>query len=72
MLIFYIHAGNYLAEHCDEARKILTAAKIISVPWDVSKGELLCLFIIYNVLSELVVVCMCNKTSVHSFYHLKH
>ncbi|CAO1316499.1 unnamed protein product [Diamesa hyperborea] len=30
--------GNYLAEHCDEARKILTAAKIISVPWDVTKG----------------------------------
>lgn len=33
--------GNYLAEHSDEAKKILTAAKIISVPWDVCKGNLL-------------------------------
>jgi hypothetical protein len=29
-----------LAENSDEAMKILTAAKIISVPWDVYKGEL--------------------------------
>lgn len=39
MFIFFNHAGNYLAEHCDEAKKILTAAKIISVPWDVTKGK---------------------------------
>lgn len=30
--------GNYLAERADEAKKFLTAAKIISVPWDVEKG----------------------------------
>jgi abhydrolase domain-containing protein 1/3 len=30
--------GNYLAVHADEAKKIITAAKIISVPWDVRKG----------------------------------
>jgi abhydrolase domain-containing protein 1/3 len=30
--------GNYLAEHADEAKEILSAAKIISVPWDVNKG----------------------------------
>jgi abhydrolase domain-containing protein 1/3 len=30
--------GNYLAVHADEAKKIITAAKIISVPWDVVKG----------------------------------
>jgi predicted alpha/beta-fold hydrolase len=30
--------GNYLSEHADEAKKILTAAKIISAPWDVQKG----------------------------------
>lgn len=30
--------GNYLAEHSEEAKKILTACKIISVPWDVHKG----------------------------------
>ena len=42
--MFFIHAGNYLAEHCDEARKILTAAKIISVPWDVTKGMFHSLF----------------------------
>ncbi|CAD7092621.1 unnamed protein product [Hermetia illucens] len=30
--------GNYLAGHNEEARNILTAAKIISVPWDVHKG----------------------------------
>lgn len=30
--------GNYLSEHADEAKNILTAAKIISVPWDVEKG----------------------------------
>jgi abhydrolase domain-containing protein 1/3 len=35
-LIYY--AGNYLAEHADEAKEILSAAKIISVPWDVYKG----------------------------------
>jgi abhydrolase domain-containing protein 1/3 len=27
-----------LAEHADEAKEILSAAKIISVPWDVNKG----------------------------------
>uniref|UniRef100_A0A2M4ARU7 Putative phospholipase abhd3 n=1 Tax=Anopheles triannulatus TaxID=58253 RepID=A0A2M4ARU7_9DIPT len=30
--------GNYLARHSDEAKSILTAATIISVPWDVHKG----------------------------------
>ncbi|XP_030371471.1 phospholipase ABHD3 isoform X2 [Scaptodrosophila lebanonensis] len=30
--------GNYLARKSDEARSILSAAKIISVPWDVHKG----------------------------------
>uniref|UniRef100_A0A1L8DPU7 Putative phospholipase abhd3 n=1 Tax=Nyssomyia neivai TaxID=330878 RepID=A0A1L8DPU7_9DIPT len=30
--------GNYLAQHSDEARRSITAAKIISVPWDVKKG----------------------------------
>uniref|UniRef100_A0A6B2E6U6 Putative alpha/beta hydrolase n=1 Tax=Phlebotomus kandelakii TaxID=1109342 RepID=A0A6B2E6U6_9DIPT len=30
--------GNYLATHSDEARHLITAAKIISVPWDVHKG----------------------------------
>lgn len=31
--------GNYLARKCDEAKSILTAATIISVPWDVHKGR---------------------------------
>lgn len=31
--------GNYLANYCDEAKSSLTAAKIISVPWDVNKGS---------------------------------
>lgn len=31
--------GNYLANYSDEAKSILTAAKIISVPWDVNKGS---------------------------------
>lgn len=31
--------GNYLANYCDEAKSALTAAKIISVPWDVNKGK---------------------------------
>lgn len=31
--------GNYLANYCDEAKSVLTAAKIISVPWDVNKGS---------------------------------
>lgn len=31
--------GNYLANYGDEAKSILTAAKIISVPWDVNKGK---------------------------------
>lgn len=31
--------GNYLSEHADEAEKFLTAAKIISAPWDVTKSE---------------------------------
>lgn len=30
--------GNYLARHSEEARKMFTACKIISVPWDVQKG----------------------------------
>ncbi|XP_067631455.1 protein ABHD1 isoform X2 [Eurosta solidaginis] len=30
--------GNYLVRHSDEARQYLSAAKIISVPWDVHKG----------------------------------
>jgi abhydrolase domain-containing protein 1/3 len=29
-----------LAEHADEAKEILTAAKIISAPWDVEKGAI--------------------------------
>lgn len=32
--------GNYLAHHGYEASKIFTACKIISVPWDVHKGNL--------------------------------
>lgn len=31
--------GNYLAMHSEAARKIFTACKIISVPWDVQKGS---------------------------------
>lgn len=31
--------GNYLALHSDEAKQILTACQIISVPWDVHKGS---------------------------------
>nr|AAL28489.1 GM08242p [Drosophila melanogaster] len=31
--------GNYLARKSDEARSFLSAAKIISVPWDVHKGS---------------------------------
>ncbi|XP_055603129.1 phospholipase ABHD3 [Uranotaenia lowii] len=31
--------GNYLASYNDESKSILTAAKIISVPWDVNKGS---------------------------------
>lgn len=31
--------GNYLSTYSDEARKIFTACKIISVPWDVQKGS---------------------------------
>lgn len=30
--------GNYLAVHSEEARGLIAAAKIISVPWDVHKG----------------------------------
>lgn len=30
--------GNYLSEHSEQARSLLSAAKIISVPWDVLKG----------------------------------
>lgn len=30
--------GNYLSEHADEAKMIISAANIISVPWDVEKG----------------------------------
>lgn len=30
--------GNYLSGRSDESQKILTACKIISVPWDVQKG----------------------------------
>lgn len=32
--------GNYLATHSEQAKKIFTACKIISVPWDVQKGTL--------------------------------
>ena len=32
------HTGNYLAEHADEAKSIISAATIISAPWDVKKG----------------------------------
>lgn len=32
--------GNYLSRHSEEARKIFTACKIISVPWDVQKGTI--------------------------------
>lgn len=32
--------GNYLARHSEEARRIFTACKIISVPWDVQKGTI--------------------------------
>lgn len=32
--------GNYLAVHSDEARRLITACKIISVPWDVHKGTI--------------------------------
>ncbi|XP_055374370.1 protein ABHD1 [Condylostylus longicornis] len=32
--------GNYLSNHSEEAKRILTAAKIISVPWDVHKGTI--------------------------------
>lgn len=35
--MFYL--GNYLARKSDEARTNLSAAKIISVPWDVHKGS---------------------------------
>lgn len=31
--------GNYLANYSEESKSILTAAQIISVPWDVNKGE---------------------------------
>ncbi|XP_062543940.1 protein ABHD1 [Armigeres subalbatus] len=31
--------GNYLANYSDVAKSVLTAAKIISVPWDVNKGS---------------------------------
>lgn len=31
--------GNYLANYSEESKAILTAAKIISVPWDVNKGS---------------------------------
>ncbi|KAL7045980.1 hypothetical protein ACKWTF_002420 [Chironomus riparius] len=30
--------GNYLSHYAEEARKIITAAKIISVPWNIEKG----------------------------------
>lgn len=30
--------GNYLAERSEEARQLLTASQIISVPWNVKKG----------------------------------
>lgn len=32
--------GSFLSRHSEEARKIFTACKIISVPWDVQKGTL--------------------------------
>lgn len=31
--------GNYLSTYSEEAKTILTAANIISVPWDVEKGK---------------------------------
>ncbi|KAL1377899.1 hypothetical protein pipiens_004108 [Culex pipiens pipiens] len=31
--------GNYLANYSEESKSILTAAQIISVPWDVNKGS---------------------------------
>lgn len=31
--------GNYLALHSEEARRVFTACKIISVPWNVHKGS---------------------------------
>lgn len=36
--------GNYLSEHSEQARNLLSAAKIISVPWDVLKGMFLFFF----------------------------
>ena len=44
---FYFQ-GNYLAEHCVEAQSIFTSAKIISVPWDVYKGNITILFLLKN------------------------
>lgn len=34
----FMHIGNYLSEHADEANRMLTAAKIISAPWNVEAG----------------------------------
>lgn len=46
--------GNYLARHSDEAKSILTAAKIISVPWDVHKGRRGLSIILYIALTSRV------------------
>lgn len=51
LLIFIYYAGNYLARRSEEARTYLSAAKIISVPWNVHKGWLL-IFKIFHICSR--------------------
>jgi len=38
LLLLPLSLGNYLCHYAEEAGKIITAAKIISVPWNIEKG----------------------------------
>lgn len=64
--------GNYLSEHAVEAKKILTAAKIISVPWDVEKG---CQSIekpyINYMLNTHLASALCNTVKKYDILHHK-
>lgn len=49
--------GNYLANYGDEAKSILTAAKIISVPWDVNKGKSRNISVSFLLLQYILSMC---------------
>lgn len=66
--------GNYLAEHADEAKKYLTAAKIISAPWDVKKGcESIEKPYINYMLNSHLATSLCNTVKKYDIlYHENH